>query len=185
MYALRNIFSYKINYIIKLLFFYICEVWLVHKEIEIRCKPNQILFILNILKRHSLFQYKMLIDIVVYDRPGKKNRFNVIYILASPFFNSRCSIRTQLSHLQCLNSIVSIFASANWIEREVWDMFGIFFNSHPDLRRILTDYGFIGHPLRKDFPLTGLVESCFSEFSSSTAHKPVELVQEYRAFYLQ
>lgn len=184
MFALKNIFHYKVNYVIKLLFFCICEIWLVHKEIEIRCKSSQILFILNILKKHSLFQYKMLVDMVVYDRPGKKNRFNVIYILVSPFLNSRCSIRTQLNSLQCLNSIVSTFASANWIEREIWDMFGIFFNSHPDLRRILTDYGFVGHPLRKDFPLTGLVESCFSEFISSTVHKPVELAQEYRAFYL-
>ena len=185
MILLKNIFFSKINYIIKILFFYICELWLIHKEVEIRCKSNQILFILTLLKKHSLFQFKMLIDIVVYDRPGKKNRFNVIYVLANPFLNSRCTVRTQINHLQSLNSIVNIFASANWVEREVWDMFGIFFNSHPDLRRILTDYGFIGHPLRKDFPLTGLVESCFSEFNSSTIHKPVELVQEYRAFFLQ
>ncbi len=185
MFLLKNIFFFKINFLIKLLFFYVCEVWVVHKEIEIRCKPNKILFLLTMLKKHSLFQCKLLLDIVIYDRPGKKNRFSVLYILLSPFFNSRCSIRTQLNHLQCLNSVVEIFATANWIEREVWDMFGIFFNSHPDLRRILTDYGFIGHPLRKDFPLTGLVESCFSEFSSSTVHKSVELVQEYRIFYLQ
>lgn len=182
--TLKNIFLFKIDYLTKLLFFYICEIWLVHKEIEIRCKPNQILFLLSTLKKHSLFQFKILIDIIVYDRPGKKNRFNIIYILASPFLNSRCSVRAQINHLQYINSIVHIFASANWLEREVWDLFGIFFRAHPDLRRILTDYGFIGHPLRKDFPLTGLVESCFSEFNSSTIHKSVELIQEYRVFFL-
>lgn len=181
---LKKIFLYKINYLLKFLIFYIYEIWLVHKEIEIRFKSDKVLFLLNILKNHSLFQYKTLIDIVVYDKPGKKNRFTVLYILLNPSFNSRFLIRTQIKQLECLNSLVYIFPNANWLEREVWDMFGIFFQSHPDLRRLLNDYGFKGHPLRKDFPLTGLIESSFSEFTSSIVHKPVELVQEYRLFFL-
>lgn len=181
---LKKIFSYKLNYLLKFLIFYSFSIWLVHKEIEIRFNSNKILFLLNILKKHSLFQYKVLIDVVVYDRPGKKNRFTIVYVLLNPFFNSRILIRTQIKQLACLDSVVSIFSNANWIEREIWDMFGIFFQSHPDLRRILTDYGFRGHPLRKDFPLSGITESYFSEFTSSIAHKPVELVQEYRSFNL-
>lgn len=122
-------------------------------------------------------------DIAVYDQPGKLKRFTVVYILNSTFFNSRLNIRTQIGELEFLKSVVSVFSNANWVEREVWDLFGIFFINHPDLRRILTDYGFTGHPLRKDFPLTGYVESFYSEFCASNNNRNVELIQEYRYFF--
>ena len=103
-------------------------------------------------------QFSQLIDITALDIPTKVYRFEVVYILLSLHFNSRIRIRTYTNELTALDSATIIYNSANWAEREIWDMFGIFFNDHPDLRRILTDYGFEGHPFRKDFPLSGFVE---------------------------
>jgi NADH dehydrogenase (ubiquinone) Fe-S protein 3 len=183
MILLKKIFNLKISYLLKILFSYIFEIWIVHKEIEIRCKAKYILPLMLILKKHSLFQYKTLIDIVVYDQPGKFNRFSILYVLSSFCFNSRILVRTQITEFENLQSLILIFSNANWLEREVWDFFGIFFLNHPDLRRILTDYGFTGHPLRKDFPLTGYIESFYSEFCASNNNRNIELIQEYRFYF--
>lgn len=125
-------------------------------------------------------QFTQLIDIVVSDVPGKKNRFSVCYLLLSHFYNTRLSLITKINEITPLPSISYLFESANWLEREVWDMFGIFFSGHPDLRRILTDYGFSGHPLRKEFPLTGFKELSYIDHIQNLRYDSVILAQEYR-----
>ena len=127
--------------------------------------------------------FSMCVDIVAYDVPGKAYRFTVMYYLQSVLFNCRINLITQLGTLQSLESVFMIFRSANWSEREVWDMFGIFFSGHPDLRRILTDYGFLGFPLRKDFPLTGYKEIVYSDFARNTVYRRVEITQESRNYF--
>jgi NADH/F420H2 dehydrogenase subunit C len=141
-----------------------------------------LLFTLN---KHTLFQYKQLVDIACYDFPGKKYRFSVNYILYSFKYNTRLIVIVKTNEVIPLPSITSLFKSANWLEREVWDLYGVFFDAHPDLRRILTDYGFSGHPLRKDFPLTGFVEVYYNDSKKRLRYEPVELAQEYRTFTLQ
>lgn len=121
-------------------------------------------------------------DIVIFDVPGRKSRFIVNYLLLSFRLNFRLAVRTAVSEMSSLLSIVRLFQNANWLEREAWDMFGVFFLQHPDLRRILTDYGFSGYPMRKDFPLTGYTEIWYSAYSSRIIYVPVSLVQEYREF---
>jgi len=119
-------------------------------------------------------------DIIAYDEPGKTYRFTVIYYLLSLSYNSRLQLITQTSDLKGLDSSIVVYSGNNWSEREVYDMYGILFLQHPDLRRILTDYGFKWYPLRKDFPLTGFVELVYSDFSKMTDYRPVELAQELR-----
>lgn len=119
-------------------------------------------------------------DIIAYDQPGKVYRFTIIYYLLSLTYNNRLQLITQTNELKGLDSAVMLYSSANWSEREVYDMYGIMFMSHPDLRRILTDYGFSGFPLRKDFPLTGYQELVYSDYSKTTEYRPVELTQDFR-----
>lgn len=136
--------------------------------------------IVKSLEKHSLTQFKLLNDICVVDYPEKTNRFEVNYNLLSVKYNFRVFLKTFVaSHIQ---SLTSIYSSADWIERECWDMYGIFFINHPDLRRILTDYGFEGFPLRKDFPLTGYIEVRYDDEKSSIVYEPLEMSQEYRLF---
>ena len=127
-------------------------------------------------------KFKQLIDITAVDYPNKKNRFRMIYLLLSHEFNKRIIIDFPLNENEKVFSITGIFPSANWMEREVFDMYGIKFKNHPDLRRILTDYGFKGHPLRKDFPLTGFNEVRYSEKEKKVVYEPVKLEQNYRNF---
>jgi NADH:ubiquinone oxidoreductase subunit C len=121
-------------------------------------------------------------DLTCIDFPNKSKRFVLVYNLMSYRFNTRLIIQTQLSELESIPSIVAIHPCSNWLEREVWDMFGVFFSNHPDLRRILTDYGFEGFPLRKDFPLMGFVEVRYDDQKKTIVYEPVELSQQYRTF---
>ena len=134
------------------------------------------------LKTNERCRFKQLIDITAVDYPHKDKRFKVVYLLLSHENNLRIIINTIIKESETLPSIVKIFASANWMEREVFDMYGILFSDHPDLRRILTDYGFTGHPLRKDFPLTGHTEVRYDEQKKKVITESVKLDQEYRDF---
>jgi len=134
------------------------------------------------LQKHSLTQFKQLVDIAVYDRPGKRYRFTMIYHLLSINYGNRLQGVIQTDELTDISSLTRLYSGAGWLEREVWDLFGIFFTGHIDLRRILTDYGFAGYPLRKDFPLTGFLEVFYSDEQKRVIYQPVELSQEFRNF---
>merc|ERR1712127_1127782 len=131
---------------------------------------------------HTQFQFKVLTSIAGVDYPMITNRFQVVYDLLSLKFNRRLRIKVILNELSSIDSCEKIYSAANWFECEVWDMFGIFFKNHNNLRRILTDYGFEGHPLRKDSPLTGFIEMRYSENQKRVISEPVEFSQEYRTF---
>ena len=134
------------------------------------------------LKTDATCRFSTLVDITAVDYPGRAKRFDVVYHLLSMYQNQRIRLRVMARADDMLPSIVDIHPSANWFEREVFDMFGIIFTGHPDLRRILTDYGFRGHPLRKDFPTTGYTEVRYDEVQKRVVYEPVSLVQEYRQF---
>jgi NADH dehydrogenase (ubiquinone) Fe-S protein 3 len=144
--------------------------------------PEYLTLVVQFLKQHIASQYKVLSCISGVDFLGKNLRFAVVYDLLSLVFNSRIRIKTFLGELASVPSLVDIFPNANWWEREVWDLFGIFFENHPDLRRILTDYGFEGWPMRKDFPLYGFTEVRYDENHKRIVAEPVELTQEFRRF---
>ena len=137
------------------------------------------------LKTNEKCRFKQLIDITAVDYPEKEKRFKVVYLLLSHENNLRISINMNIDEKTPVPSITKIFPAANWMEREVFDMYGISFKDHPDLRRILTDYGFKGYPLRKDFPLTGHTEVRYSEDKKKVIYEPVKLDQEYRHFDLE
>jgi len=153
-------------------------------ELEILIDPSGVIPVVSFLKNHHNAQFASLVDMAGVDMPTRKNRFEVVYIMLSLRYNSRIRIKTYTDELTPLDSITPIFAAANWYEREIWDMYGVFFTNHPDLRRILTDYGFQGHPLRKDFPLTGYYEVRYDDELQRIVQEPVELAQEYRKFDL-
>ena len=127
-------------------------------------------------------QFKQLMDICGVDYPERPQRFEVVYNLLSLVHNNRVTVKVMLDDNSSIPSVSKVFSSADWWEREIWDLFGIFFSGHPDLRRILTDYGFDGHPLRKDFPLTGYVEVRYDDAQKRVVYEPVKLTQEYRDF---
>ena len=134
------------------------------------------------LKTNEKCRFRQLIDITAVDYPQREKRFKIVYLLLSHEKNLRIIIYTNIDEKETVPSITKIFPSANWMEREVFDMYGISFKDHPDLRRILTDYGFVGYPLRKDFPLTGHIEVRYSEEKKKVISEPVKLDQEYRDF---
>ena len=144
--------------------------------------PNYLQFICEFLKNHTNTQYSTLIDIVIIDYPVKTKRFEIVYSFLSIPHNNRLFIKCHLTTLPSIYSITSIYSSASWFEREAWDMFGIFFLNNFDLRRILTDYGFEGHPFRKDFPLSGYVELRYDENQKRIISEFLEVSQEYRHF---
>ena len=147
-------------------------------EVEIKDINKTILF----LKTNEKCKFRQLIDITAVDYPEKERRFKLVYLLLSHENNLRIIINSNVKEKTTVPSITKIFPSANWMEREVFDMYGIKFNDHPDMRRILTDYGFEGHPLRKDFPLTGHNEVRYSEDEKKVIYEPVKLEQNYRNF---
>eukprot|EP00794_Sanderia_malayensis_P018842 gene18842-20738_t len=151
-------------------------------ELEILIAPDGILNVLEFLRDHTNAQFKQLMDITALDVPTRPYRFEVVYSMLSLRFNTRIRIKTYTDELTPLDSAVPLFHSANWSEREVWDMYGIFFANHPDLRRILTDYGFEGHPQRKDFPLSGYTELRYDDELKRIVQEPIELAQEFRKF---
>lgn len=138
--------------------------------------------IVNFLKKHTLFKFVTLSDFTCTDYISREARFELTYILLSYKLSERLILKVDLALNEPINSLVNIYSNANWAEREVWDMFGVFFIGHHDLRRILTDYGFEGYPLRKDFPLTGFVEIRYDDEKKCLVYEPVELTQEYRLF---
>lgn len=140
---------------------------------------------LKVLKNHINYQYKLLTSISGIDLIDKTYRFCVVYDLLSFIRNSRLRVKIFINEIASIFSITSIYINANWWEREVWDLFGIYFEKHPDLRRILTDYGFEGHPMRKDFPLYGYVEVRYDESKKRVVVEPLELTQEFRSFIFE
>ena len=153
-----------------------------HEEYTIYTIPSNLLKILYFLKNHTFTQYKILIDITAVDSPSQSLRFKLVYNLLSIKLNSRIKIETCIDEITPVQSLTQLFSCAGWWEREVWDMFGIFFSHHPDLRRILTDYGFQGHPLRKDFPLSGYVQVRYDDTEKKVITEPLEVAQEFRYF---
>ena len=147
-------------------------------DIDVKDIISTILF----LKTNGKCRFKQLIDITAADFPNRENRFKIVYLLLSHENNLRIIVNIDIEDKKIVPSLTKIFPSANWMEREVFDMYGISFKDHPDLRRILTDYGFEGYPLRKDFPLTGHTEVRYSEDKKKVVSEPVKLDQEYRNF---
>jgi len=155
------------------------------KELELLIAPEGILPVLSFLRDHTNAQYKSMADLTAIDVPGRPFRFEIVYNLLSLRYNSRIRVKTYTDELTPVDSADPVFKIANWYEREIWDMFGVFFADHPDLRRILTDYGFEGHPFRKDFPLTGYVEVRYDDELKRVVCEPVEMAQEFRRFDFQ
>ena len=153
-----------------------------HNQIIINIDEKDLLEVLLFLKTNNKTKFRQLIDITAVDYPENEQRFKLVYLLLSHEANSRVVVYYNVNENEIISSITSIFPSANWMEREVFDMYGIRFKDHPDLRRILTDYGFEGHPLRKDFPLTGHTEVRYSEEDKKVIYEPVKLEQNYRNF---
>ncbi len=151
-------------------------------ELLIEIRENDLIEVVQFLKSNEKLKFRQLMDIAGVDYPEKEKRFNLIYLFLSHENNNRIKLLIKFDTSQIINSITKIFPSANWMEREVFDMYGIKFKNHPDLRRILTDYGFKGHPLRKDFPLTGFNEVRYSEKEKKVVYEPVKLEQNYRNF---
>ena len=153
-----------------------------NEELLIEIEENNLVDVIQFLKSNEDCKFKQLIDIAGVDYPDNEKRFELIYLFLSHEKNLRIKLLIKFEISQPINSITKIFPSANWMEREVFDMYGIKFKNHPDLRRILTDYGFKGHPLRKDFPLTGFNEVRYSEKDKKVIYEPVKLEQNYRNF---
>lgn len=151
-------------------------------SLVVSVKPEDLLFVLKVLKFHSNTQYSLLTSVAGVDYPFRKRRFEVVYDLLSVHFNSRVRVKTFVDETTPLVSAASVFPAATWWEREVWDLFGVFFEENVEIKRILTDYGFEGHPLRKDFPLSGYVESRYDDSLKRVVCEPLEHAQEFRSF---
>ena len=151
-------------------------------ELNVDVAPSNIAGFVEFLKSDINCRFSTLVDITAVDYPERAQRFDVVYHFLSMHQNQRIRLRVSVREDDMVPSIVDIHPSANWFEREVFDMFGIIFSGHPDLRRILTDYGFRGHPLRKDFPTTGYTEVRYDEVEKRIVYEPVSLTQEYRQF---
>ena len=153
-----------------------------HNQLYVTINSEDLLDVILLLKTNKNIKFRQLIDITAVDYPENQKRFKIVYLLLSHEFNQRIILSYFISENEKISSLTKIFPSANWMEREVFDMYGIKFNDHPDMRRILTDYGFEGHPLRKDFPLTGHNEVRYSEDEKKVIYEPVKLEQNYRNF---
>jgi len=158
------------------------DVAYAYGELTITVKRDDIVKVLQFLHNDSQAQFWNIIDICGVDYPERQERFDVVYHLLSPRLNARIRVKVTTNETTPVESVTGIYAGANWFEREAWDMYGILFTGHPDLRRLLTDYGFEGHPLRKDFPLTGYVEVRYDDEVKRVVYEPVNLRQEFRDF---
>ena len=154
-------------------------------QLQISIAADQILDVVDFIKNDEACEFRQITDIAGVDFPDRQKRFDVIYHFLSFKHNSRLRIKIIIGEDESIPSITSIFPAANWFEREAFDMYGIQFKDHPDLRRILTDYGFEGYPLRKDFPLSGNVEIRYDEIDKKIIHEPVNLQQDFRSFDIQ
>jgi NADH-quinone oxidoreductase subunit C len=153
-----------------------------HGQVIVTVPGDRIVPVLTALRDESSLLFEQLIDVCGVDYPDRAQRFDVVYSLLSVSLNHRLRVKVMTDEDTPVPSVAEVFPSANWFEREVWDLYGVFFSDHPDLRRILTDYGFDGHPLRKDFPLTGYVELRYDPDQRRVVYEPVKLTQEFRTF---
>ena len=153
-----------------------------HNQLIIEIEKDDLIDVTLFLKTNKNTKFRQLIDITVVDYPERTQRFKIVYLFLSHEFNQRIILNYFINENELIASLTSIFPAANWMEREVFDMYGVNFKDHPDLRRILTDYGFKGHPLRKDFPLTGHSEVRYNEAEKKVISEPVKLEQNYRNF---
>lgn len=153
-----------------------------HGELTIIAEAEHITHVLKFLRDDTHCRFEVLIDICGVDWPAREKRFDVVYHLLSPRNNQRIRVKVECDEVTPVASAVDVFSAADWFEREAYDMYGILFSGHPDLRRLLTDYGFQGHPLRKDFPLTGFVEVRYDDTQKRVVYEPVKLTQEFRKF---
>jgi NADH-quinone oxidoreductase subunit C len=155
---------------------------IINNELSIVINPASIIKFVEFLMVDNECQFSTLIDVTAIDYPEKQKRFTIVYHFLSMVQNQRIRISANISEGEVVPSIIALHPSANWFEREVFDMYGIFFSGHPDLRRLLTDYGFTGHPLRKDFPTSGYLEVRYDEVKKQVVYEPTKLTQEYRQF---
>ncbi|MFQ5617878.1 MAG: NADH-quinone oxidoreductase subunit C [Rhodospirillales bacterium] len=151
-------------------------------ELMVRARPDLIVKVLTFLRDDVNCRFQQLMDLCGADYPEREMRFEVVYNLLSLTHNMRVRVKVETDEETPVPSVSGVFSSATWWEREAWDLFGIYFSEHPDLRRIMTDYGFEGHPLRKDFPLTGYVEVRYDDEQKRVVYEPVKLTQEFRSF---
>ena len=155
---------------------------MVNDELIIEAQAASVIEVLSFLRDDASCLFKVLVDISGVDYPEREHRFDVVYNLLSVHHNQRVRVKLAADETTQVPSVIEIFSSAGWYEREAWDLYGIFFAGHPDLRRLMTDYGFEGHPLRKDFPLTGFVEVRYDEEQKRVVYEPVQLTQDFRSF---
>jgi NADH-quinone oxidoreductase subunit C len=160
----------------------VTDAQIAYGELTLTVDPSAIVDVLTFLRDDPRCGFISFIDICGVDYPAREKRFDVVYHLLSPRQNTRVRIKLMVAEDEPVPSVCSVYPGADWFEREAWDMYGIIFDGHPDLRRILTDYGFEGHPLRKDFPLTGFVEVRYDDNAKRVVYEPVELRQEFRSF---
>jgi NADH-quinone oxidoreductase subunit C len=153
-----------------------------HRELNVTARASDIVAVLRFLRDDVRCQFVCLIDITAVDWPGREQRFDVVYHLLSPQQNLRIRVKAPTDEDSAVPSVIAVFPGADWFERETYDLYGVVFTGHPDMRRILTDYGFEGHPLRKDFPLTGFVEVRWDDEVKRVVYNPVRLSQEFRNF---
>jgi NADH-quinone oxidoreductase subunit C len=161
---------------------HVIEWTIEHGELTVRVRRDAIARVLTFARDDVNAQFKQLMDVCGVDWPGRDERFDVVYNLLSLTHNRRLRVVTRTDEVTPVPSVTGVFSSADWWERETWDLFGIYFSGHSDLRRIMTDYGFEGHPLRKDFPLTGYVEVRYDQDQKRVVYEPVKLTQEFRNF---
>jgi NADH-quinone oxidoreductase subunit C len=151
-------------------------------QLNVSVKAEKIVEVVKFLRDDPALRFVSFIDVTAVDYPGREKRFDVVYHLLSPTLNERIRLRAEASETTQVPSIIEVFPGADWFERECYDLYGVIFTGHPDMRRILTDYGFDGHPLRKDFPLTGFVEVRYDDQEKRVVYEPVRLNQEFRNF---
>ncbi|MBS41357.1 MAG: NADH-quinone oxidoreductase subunit C [Rhodospirillales bacterium] len=151
-------------------------------QLIVTCKKDEIVKLLTYLRDDPSCLFKVLLDVCGVDYPDREKRFEIVYHLQSLRLNQRIRVKVLCGETDIIPSVTAVFSSANWYERETWDLYGVMFSEHPDLRRLLTDYGFDGHPLRKDFPLTGNVEVRYDEEQKRVVYEPVKLTQAFRSF---
>jgi len=154
----------------------------VYGELTVTVRAADIIRVAIFLRDDAACQFVSIIDITAVDWPGREQRFDVVYHLLSPRLNQRIRVKAPTDEVTPVPSLVEVYSGADWYEREAFDLYGVLFSGHPDLRRILTDYGFEGHPLRKDFPLTGFVELRYDDEQKRVVYSNVQLVQEFRTF---
>ncbi len=153
-----------------------------YHELTVTANARDIVLVMRFLRDDPRCQFWNITDVTAVDWPGRERRFDVVYHLLSPKHNVRLRVKVETDETTPVDSIIEVFPGANWFERETYDLYGVIFTGHPDMRRILTDYGFEGHPLRKDFPLTGFVEVHYDDELKRVVYAPVRLAQEFRNF---